>query len=145
MRFDPARLSFAELARAAREGGEIPVVYALDPAQEAASRPLFGAGVRARGEAPIAWVEDQEYYLRSSGFGRLPLLELQATRMNAEPDDLSRTRHLSPRQRQLLARMEAWAAEAWPDRGGADFASSWRQIEARLAELESRADGVPGS
>ena len=55
MRFDPARLSFAELARAAREGGEIPVVYALDPAQEAASRPLFLGFVLGQYAAAGLW------------------------------------------------------------------------------------------
>jgi len=140
VRFDPDRTSFAALARAARAGGEIPLVYALNPEQERVGRELFGDGLRPRGELPIRWVDDQEYYLRRGRLGRLPLLEVQATRMNAEAQEADRLRHLSPRQRDLLERMDAFPEVEWPDRAGEDFPRAWRQIEARLARLEQEGD-----
>jgi len=106
--YDPARLGFGELLRRASRVGCANVVFVADEERLAVARE---AGVRADATDPViapAKASDAKFHLAQSRLRWLPLTPLQATRVNAALDaHESPAELLSPRQRELLRRIDA--------------------------------------
>ncbi|MEO1337820.1 MAG: hypothetical protein AAFV29_19410, partial [Myxococcota bacterium] len=124
VRFDPKRLSMADLLKRARPCSNRAFVKAqhMD-----AARAVFGDRVE-QGVQHRPSPKDDRYQLSHSSFARLPMTLLQAQRVNA---DLGRRRDpqrwLSPRQLKLVRAMTGQPQHAWPRPTG-DLRSDMRRL-----------------
>ena len=135
VRFDPEQTSYERLLEqaVARQCATAGVWYVGD-VQRALAEARLGARAKALDGEPRPDAEPK-YYLFKSPYRALPLTELQAVRVNARIareeafDDL-----LSPRQRELAARIRARPDVGWPGLVGVEIAEAWGRMAAFLAE-----------
>ena len=133
--FDPKRLSFEDLLAFAEEHECASKVIARTDAQLELAKSVVGARA-SRSDKPIDIDKDIKYYLSKSPLAALPMTELQAARVNASLAEGTWRQWLSPRQLDLLSRLEAqrqaepkWAA---PSAIGKPLIEVWYALESSL-------------
>ena len=112
--YDPAIIDYEDIVQAASEFKCASRVFTYDADQQDVASKLVGSRavpVNARQRPRVAKDSDQKYYLRHTDLRHLPLTEIQATKINAslKMRNIKPTALLSPRQRDLYARMQAAA------------------------------------
>jgi hypothetical protein len=128
--YDPARLPFPRLVALAESRDCALRVFARTDAQQAAAQRLVGTRA-TRSDAAIR-VDDDKYYASRTALRHLPMTALQAARVNARVGKKEAVRDLlSPRQRALLARIEAAPQEDWPVAIGVGIAAAWAKVAGR--------------
>jgi hypothetical protein len=138
--FDPTVVSYASLLQHAKSKGCTDKVYTRSDAQQTHAAVVVGDKAE-RSDAAVR-VEGNKHYLTRSALGAVPMTEAQASRLHADRGAASIERWLSPRQRELLARIAAVqeAAPDWqpPSAIGVPLIEAWTQLEASLATAEQR-------
>ncbi len=113
--FDPAVVDYKTLLQKAQEMKCASTVYATNPKQFETAKSLVKDKAKQIGDketSRVAKLSDQKYYLRNSYYKFLPLSLAQSTKINAalmpgrEDREKNANRFLSPRQRELLAKIK---------------------------------------
>lgn len=126
--YDPTVVSYARLlAHAQKRDCAIKVFTRTDAQQKAAAAVIGERAVRS--DQRLRGVKDNKYYASRSALKYLPMTRAQAARVNAKVGDARKW--LSPRQLELLARMEKKPDAGWPEAIHVDFAKAWRAAQLR--------------
>jgi len=134
--FDPEVVTYASLLKHAKSKGCTDMVYTRTDEQQAHAAEVVGKQAKRSDEA--IRVEGNKYYLTQSALRAVPMTEAQASRIHASRAEGTWKRWLSPRQLELLKRVEAREAKAadWkaPTAIGEPLIEAWAKLEASLAE-----------
>jgi hypothetical protein len=141
VRFDEKKLSYERLLGHAKEHGCTTKVWAATDAHLAAARKVVGDRATLLGKTSIrtAKESDQVYYLRNSPLRFLPITPLQARRVNGAMylrNDIKPW--LSPRQLELLAKVQALLAKKPNALDGLERPTDLAELDEYEAKLRSR-------
>ena len=130
--YNPAIISFEELAKKGKAASCASKTYVDDRAQREAARALFGSSGISNTKA-FRPDGEPKYYLSRTSYRYIPMTPLQAARANSLVGKGENPNHLlSPRQLELLEQMKKRPELKWKNVIGVDFKEAWRSVEQRL-------------
>ena len=127
--YDPALISFEELAEKGKAARCASKAYVADSEQKAAAKKIFGAAGVAQ-KSQFRQDREPKYYLSKTLYRYVPMTPTQAARANSligkrqTPDSI-----LSPRQVKLVQQIKKQPHLKWPDAIGVDIQKGWDKIE----------------
>ncbi len=130
VRFDPTKVAFADLVLAAQRMECAGRVFARSDAQLAAAKKTVGDAAVRTEEPMKPSPKDEKYQMKERAIAGVPMSALQATRVNAAVGaGKDPTEYLSPRQVELLRRLEGLPASRAPKDmiGRADLPAAWNE------------------
>lgn len=137
--YDPSMVEYEALLTRAREMSCATRVFARTGRQMEVARARVGGDAVRSDEGASATPKDDKYQLRRSVLRFLPMVEAQATRVNAAVgfgEDFEGL--LSPRQVEVLEVIRAKPGAGWESvLGAVDFDEAWERVVRKVGEVGS--------